>query len=298
MSLIRVLVVDDYEGWRRQSCILLQARPELVVICEASDGSEAVQRAEELKPDLILLDIGLPKLNGIEAARQIRQLSPSSKIIFLSQDNSLDGVQAALSTGALGYVYKIDSRRDLLSAIDAVLRGNQFVSSSLKGHRFADTSGEKASYRHEILYCSEDAVLLDSFTHVVTTALNTGNAAIVLATEPHRDSLRQRLKKHGLDVEHAIEEGTYIALDVTEALSAIMVSGLPDSVRFFEGISGFIETALKAAKAEQPRVVVCGEGLAVLQGEGNANAAIRLEQLCDELVETHKVDVLCAYSSQ
>jgi DNA-binding NarL/FixJ family response regulator len=129
---IRILVADDYEDWRRQVCLLLQVRPELQVICEASDGSEAVQKAEELKPDLILLDIGLPKLNGIEAARRIRQLSPNSKIIFLSQDNSPEVVQAALSTGALGYVYKAYARGDLLPAVDAVLRGKEFVSSGLK----------------------------------------------------------------------------------------------------------------------------------------------------------------------
>ena len=88
--MIRVLIVDDYEDWRRTVRELLRERPELQVICEVADGLEAVQKAGELKPDLILLDIGLPKLNGIEAARQIRQLSPSAKIIFLSQDNSLD----------------------------------------------------------------------------------------------------------------------------------------------------------------------------------------------------------------
>ncbi len=90
---IRILIVDDFEDWRRKVRQLLQERPELQVICEVSDGLEAVQKADELKPDLILLDIGLPKLNGIEAARRIRQLSPSSKIINLSQDNSLEGVR-------------------------------------------------------------------------------------------------------------------------------------------------------------------------------------------------------------
>jgi DNA-binding NarL/FixJ family response regulator len=131
--MIRVLIVDDYEDWRRKVRQLLQERPELQVICEVSDGLEAIQEAWELKLDLIMLDIGLPKLNGIEAARQIRQLSPSSKIIFLSQHNSVDVVQVALSAGAQGYVYKTDVQSDLLPAIEAVLRGEQFISSSLKG---------------------------------------------------------------------------------------------------------------------------------------------------------------------
>jgi DNA-binding NarL/FixJ family response regulator len=116
--MIRILLADNYEEWRRQVCLLLQERPELQVVCEVSDGLAAVQKAGELKPDLILLDIGLPKLNGIEAARLIRQLSPSSKIIFLSQDDYIDVVDLLSSTGAQGYVCKIDVRRDLLPAIE------------------------------------------------------------------------------------------------------------------------------------------------------------------------------------
>ena len=138
MSSIRILLADDYEGWLRQARSLLQARPQWQVVAEASDGPEAIQKAEELKPDLILLDIGLPKLNGIEAARQIRQLSPSSKIIFLSQYNDHDVVRAALGTGALGYVHKKDALSELLLAVDSVLRSELFVSSS-NGFKLTDT---------------------------------------------------------------------------------------------------------------------------------------------------------------
>jgi DNA-binding NarL/FixJ family response regulator len=123
---ITILVVDDYNEWRRTVCQLLEGRPESQsqVIYEVSDGAEAVRMAEELKPDLILLDIGLPILNGIEAARRIQQLSPNSKIIFLSADNSLDIVQEALSTGVQGYVYKAQAQNELLRVIDAVMNGN------------------------------------------------------------------------------------------------------------------------------------------------------------------------------
>jgi DNA-binding NarL/FixJ family response regulator len=137
LSSIQILLSDDFADWRRQVCLLLQPRPEWQVISEASDGLEAVQKAEELKPDIVLLDIGLPKLNGIEAARRIQQLSPSSKIIFLTQNKDLDIVWAALGTGALGYVRKTDARRELLPAVDAVLRGEQFISSS---NRFKSTA--------------------------------------------------------------------------------------------------------------------------------------------------------------
>ena len=80
LSPIRFLVVDDFEGWRHQVRSLFQVRPQWQIIAEVSDGSEAVQKVADLKPDLILLDIGLPKLNGIQAARRIRQLSPGTAV--------------------------------------------------------------------------------------------------------------------------------------------------------------------------------------------------------------------------
>jgi DNA-binding NarL/FixJ family response regulator len=294
LAQIYILVADDYEGWRRQVRSLFQARPQWQVIAEAVDGSEAIQKAEALKPDLIVLDIGLPKLNGIEAARRIRQLSPSSKIIFLSQYNSLDVVQAALSTGALGYVCKTDARRALLPAAEAALRGRQFVSSSLEGYEFTDSSREKAPHRHEVLFYSDDTVLLDSVTRFIAAALKAGNAAIVVATQAHRDSLLQRLKAGGVDTNGALQQGTYISLDAADTLSTIMANDLPDAARFFEVVSGLIEAAAKAAK--RSRVVACGECSPLLFAEGKPDAAIRLEQLWDDVAKTFEVDILCGYA--
>ena len=122
------MVVEDFVFFRRFVCSTLEQKPELRVICEVSDGLEAVQMAEELKPDLILLDIGLPTLNGIDAARRIRGLVPESKIIFSTQETSPEFVQEAMRLGAWGYVFKTRASGDLLPAIDAVLSGERFVS--------------------------------------------------------------------------------------------------------------------------------------------------------------------------
>jgi DNA-binding NarL/FixJ family response regulator len=130
---IRILVVDDFEPFRVFVLSVFSKTPEFQIICEASDGLEAVQKAEELKPDLILLDIGLPKLNGIQAARQIRKLAPSSKILFLSQESSADVVQEALDLGAMGYVVKAYAGSELLAAVEAVCQGRRFVSVELSG---------------------------------------------------------------------------------------------------------------------------------------------------------------------
>ena len=296
LSCSSILVADDFEGWRRQVHSLLQVRSAWQVIAEASDGSEAVQKAEELKPDLIVLDIGLPKLNGIEAARRIRQRSPSSKIVFLSMYNSPDVVQAALGTGALGYVLKSDARRELLPAMDAVLRGKQFVSSTLKDYQFTDTSAEKAPHRHEVQFYSDDALLLDTFAHFIAVALKSGRAAIVAVTESHRDGLVSRLKEHGLDVDAATQQGTYIQLDVDKTFDTFMVDNMPDAARFFQIASGLIEAAAKAAKQQHHGVVLCGEGTSVLWVEGKPDAAIRLEQLWDSVGAAFKVNILCGYA--
>jgi len=130
-STVRVLVVDDYEPFRRFVRSTLEKRPDWQVIGEASDGLEAVQKAEELQPDLIVLDIGLPKLNGIEAARRIRKLFPQSKILVLTQESSADVMQEVLGLGVLGYVVKARAGSDLLAAVKAVLLGKHFVSRSV-----------------------------------------------------------------------------------------------------------------------------------------------------------------------
>jgi DNA-binding NarL/FixJ family response regulator len=130
-SSTRVLVVEDSEPFRKFICSTLGKRPALQIVGEVSDGSEAVQKAEELQPDLIVLDIGLPSLNGIEAARRIRKLSPESKILFLSQESSYDVAQEGLRLGALGYVVKAHAGSELLIAVEAVVRGKRFLSSGL-----------------------------------------------------------------------------------------------------------------------------------------------------------------------
>ena len=113
------------------------------IVGEFIDGLEAVRKAEELRPDLIVLDIGLPSLNGIEAARRIRKLCPESEILFVSQESSADVVQEALALGALGYVVKAHAGSELLDAVEAVLQGRQFVSRGLSGHYFMPPSDSK-----------------------------------------------------------------------------------------------------------------------------------------------------------
>ena len=112
-STFRVLVVDDYEPWRAFVASILKNQSELQIIGEAGDGLEAVQIAQPLQPYLLLLDIGLPTLNGIEAARRISKVSPKSRILFVSENRSRDIAEEALRTGAFGYVVKAAAASEL-----------------------------------------------------------------------------------------------------------------------------------------------------------------------------------------
>lgn len=289
-----VLVVDDYEQFRRLIRLTLSQRTDLRVIGEASDGAAALEKAQELQPDLILMDLGLPKLNGMEATRRLRKLVPHARILIVSQERSSDVVHESLRSGAAGYVHKPHLHSDLLLAIDAVLRGERFVGSGLEGELSEGTVAQ-TPHHHEIIFYSDEAALLDSLTRFIATSLRAGNPAIVIATKSHLDDIRHALNAEGVDVDGATQKGTYVALDEAHSFSTIMVDGLPVPARFFGSIGGLLEAAVKAASAEHPRVAFCGEGIGLLWAAGKTDAAIRLEQLCNNLAKKYDIDMLCAY---
>jgi DNA-binding NarL/FixJ family response regulator len=133
ISTIRTLLVEDFPSFRAFVRSMLAENPLLCPICEASDGVEAIAKARELRPDLILMDIGLPQLNGLETARRIRELVPSAKIVFLTQESDIDVVQEALGIGARGFIAKGQAGTELLAGLELVLQGEPFVSSELRG---------------------------------------------------------------------------------------------------------------------------------------------------------------------
>ena len=298
-SPIRVLVVDDYGPWRRYFATMLRKELGLQVIGEASDGLEAVQRAQELQPDLILLDIGLPTLSGIEAARRIREVSPASKILFVSENRTPGIAEAALSTGAGGYVIKSDAAGELLPAVDTVLKGKRFLSASLtdRDSRTPMKDHATVAHCHEVAFYADDSSTVDGYARFIESSLNGGNAVIVVVTESHRTSLIPRLEADGVKVAAAIEQGRYIPLDAADALSRLTVNDKPDPARCTKVVGDLIMGAAKGVRGTNGRVVVCGEIAPTLLSKGNAEGAIQLEHLWDEITRGYGVQTLCGYLS-
>jgi DNA-binding NarL/FixJ family response regulator len=296
----RVLVVDDYEPFRRFVCSTLGTRPGLQIVGEASDGLEAVHKAEELRPDLIVLDIGLPSLNGIEAARRIRRLSPESRILFVSENRSAGILEEALRTGAGGYVVKSDAAGELLPAVEAVLGGKRFVSASLTGNDSSapiNDHGAAITHSHEVAFYSDDSSVVDGYARFIESALKSGNVVVVVVTESHRASLIPRLEADGVNVAAAIEQGRYIPLDAADALSRLTVNDIPDPARCTKVVGDLIMAAAKGVRGANGRVVVCGEIAPTLLSKGNGEGAIKLERLWDEITRGYGVHTLCGYLS-
>ena len=189
------------------------------VVGEAADAPDAIQSAQALRPDVILLDVELGALNGIETARRILAVDPGSKILFVSAHRSWDIAGAALSTGARGYLLKSDAGHELLPALETVVRGGRFISAGLLGHDL-DTQRTLAGHHrprcHEAAFYAEDTSMLDGLAQFAAAALNVGKSAVVVITERRRARFDERLQAKGVDIDLAISEGRYIPLDVAE----------------------------------------------------------------------------------
>ena len=280
----RILVVDDSVPFRRFICSKLQERVEFQVT-EASDGWEAVRNAEDQQPDLILLDIGLPKLNGIEVARRVQELANPPKILFISQESSPDVVQEAFGSGAAGYIHKPRVGSKLLLAVETIQLGSRFIS----GCEFATTNNHTA-FHHELELYSDDAAFIKNLSRFIHKALAIDRGAIIVATQEHRAALVCELASLGCDTKRACADGRYIPLDAKEILSKIVVDQMPDPEAFAEVIGDIIDEVEASAG-----VTIFGEMVAVLWAHGDYSAAIRLEQLWNGLAAKQSFSLRCAY---
>jgi len=287
----RVLVVDDHQPWRRHLSSAVQASLGWCVIGESDDGPDAIEKATALEPDLILLDMELPTLSGLEAARRILAVDTQTRILFVSAHSSWDIVAAAMVAGARGYVLKSELGRDLLPAMQAIADGKRWLSSILTGR------GAQTQHRHEIALYSDDTALLDGNARFVATALNAGKSAIMVVAHARRSRFERTLEAYGVDVEQAARELRYVPLDIAALFAEFMIDGWPDEDRFWKSASAVVIAAARASKGSKgsgPLVAAAGEGCATLFGI-NPDATIRLECMWNELAHAYNLDVFCGY---
>jgi DNA-binding NarL/FixJ family response regulator len=308
---IRVLLVDDFPAFRDLLRSDLRKFPNLEIVGEASDGLEAVQKFRQLHPDLILLDLGLPKLNGIEVIRRIKTLSAKAKILVVSADRSPAIVEEAFHSGASGYLVKSDVARELRFAVESVFAGVRFFS-KLASDTIPDKSDPYSS-RNSVGYAevprnplavnsfsrlhradiySDDQSLSDQAGLFIGKALHSGNAAIVIASPSHRSQLLRNLKSYDLDLEGIFKQGRYIALDASEMLSKILLNETIDRDRFLN----LFEALVEKAKIKHLRISIFGECAPILLARGLPEAAIQMEKLGSEIVSRYNVELLCGYS--
>ena len=296
----RVLVVEDHEWWRRYISSALEQASQWEVVGAVSDGIEAVQKARDLKPDVILLDVGLPGMDGIQAARQMLAHDPSSRILFVSEQQSLDIAEAALGTGARGYIVKSDVGRELLPAMKAVIEGERFISAKLAGRGFETTTmggscgrfgatklgSMRTNHRSWMTmrglpkprWLPGTASSWWSPVHDVTGFISDCRRAASTSTAPSRRG----------DVFGVMCDPLCRASSSTIGLTK-HDSGTPRALVIME--------AARGSKRDPPRVSVCGDGAATLLQDGLVDAAIRLEQLWDDVARTYNVDIFCPYPS-
>lgn len=316
-SRVRILLVEDSEYFQVLITSILQERPNAQLVGVVSDGVEAVRRAKELQPDLILLDICLPKMNGVKAAREIRAVAPESRIVFVSQETSAGVVKEAIKLGAWGYVVKSYVRCELIRAMDAVLQGRQFIGSGVTGDDLTNTeeslilmdrrrkapatdlSGMPREPQingcHEVQFYSENGILLNSATRFIEAAIRRGHPVVVSASTAFRGDLRHALGIRHLDIDSLAERGRYVSLDAAETVSTFMVNDIPDPIRFAQFLGGIVALAANRAKGDHPRVAIYQECASLLWARGNVEAAMRVEQFSNELASKHNVDILCSY---
>lgn len=288
-SAVRVLVADDFQLWRRHIVHQLNSRTDLIVVGEASDGPDALRKVEELAPALILLDVGLPGMDGIAVASAIVRASPKSSILIISAHNSGAIVGAAFRAGARGYLLKSDAGRELIPAIEAVLRGDLFVSGGI--------ASDNGPGEHAVQFYADDRALASSCCDLVVGALRNRHPVIVVATKIHRDRLNEQFAARGVEIGSYIDRGYYIVRDAAETLSDLMANDLPDRDAFFAQMGSLLGQAEAVSNGVGRNVVVFGELVDLLMAQRNHQAAIELERLWNALARRHVFCLRCAYCS-
>lgn len=289
-----VLVVDDYEPWRRRVAAELDKSGRWRVVGECEDGGEAVLEASARKPDLIILDIGLKTMNGVEAARRIIADDPGARILFLTGQQSPEVAEAALATGARAYLLKPEAGGALLRAVEAVAAGARFISAGLPPEVVDAITPPVNGHSHHAAFHSNNAALVYEYARFAENALGRAQPVLIIAPRASLARVREELEARGVQIERAIRAGRYEAFDVESELSKLMPDGRYDRERFRGAAVSMLDNAAKKAGGGR-RAAACGEIAPQLWRSGRGDTAIDIERVWDETARATGADVLCGY---
>jgi len=288
-----VLVVDDFEPWRRRIAAELSKSQRWRVVAECADGPDAVREAAERKPDLIILDIALKSMNGVEAARRILADNPRARILFITGQHSPDIAEAALATGARGYLLKPEAGGALLRAVEAVAAGAQFISPGLPSDLGDATNARVDAHRHAAVFHSLETALVDEYARFAEHALERGRPVVVVAPRSCLESVHARLEARGVPVSGAIDEGRLQMCDVEPEVARLTLPGAYDRERVREFAAAILGDGTTSAPGQ--RAAVCGELAPHLWKQERADTALDMERVWDAAVRVSGADLLCGY---
>jgi len=301
----RVLLVEDHEGFRSYVRSALLQRKELELVGVAGDGLEAVEKCRELQPDIVLMDIGLPRLNGLDAARRILAEFPQCRIVFLTQEHAPEILEEALKLGASGYVLKTRAARDLFPAMQTARHGPPFVSSDGVSRTVAQPAATSSrgntvtqpapafTHSHEVHIYPDEEFFVAGLASFITRSLSAQKAVLAFFTEQRGQKILAAVERSGIDVKALVAEGRFVLRQVSDLATELLLQGQTDRASLVAESVEIVENMVKANPGR--RVCVCGECVTNLFSSGRADAAVVLETIWDDLARRYYLEAFCAY---
>jgi CheY-like chemotaxis protein len=284
----RVVVADDHVRVLESVSSLIES--DFTVVAAASDGQRALEASQRLDPDIVLLDITMPRLSGLQVARELKRTGSRARIVFLTMHPTDDYIEAALGAGAHGYVLKTRIQPDLVCALNHVLCGQVFMPNLAAMSLATGGGGGHAVYFHR-----DGGAFLDELSGFVGTTLRRGEPFVLFATEAMRHGIARRLKTQGVDLDESADRGQYQAIDASAFLSATMRNAWPDAECIGASLERLERFRRSAEDGVRSRVTILGDLTTLWRGQPQ-EAAFELERLWDSLTTDLPFFTVCAYA--
>ncbi len=298
MGSVEVLIVDDQARFRHMVRSLIESQQKYHVCGEASDGIEAIKKVSQLHPDLILMDINMPRMGGLEATRIIRRESPNCSVVIVTQNDATVAREQARSVDASGFVTKSGLARDLIPEMGRVAMENNSILGETKngadqGEPWCGLLAAAAPRDHIVQLYQDQQFLNRAVCRFAAAAIANGEGVILVPTVAHWDAFRPRLESEGVDVKAAEKRGQLTIVDADNLLPTFMRDGMPDSPVFL----GLAANVVSQARGDgrYPKVRWWGEMVNLLWERGDVAASMNLEDLFDKLAHEQDIAIFCSF---